>query len=190
MENVMFPKGHAMQIETIMAFLMDKRNQSANVTTTSHHSKDLDCYVKILVGIVWYVRGEFLMHFWNVMSSMILMTLRNIGLKTFGTFQKQRADFKNALQAMFNVDQATAVDMEKYIQLAKFIVCVCVQGLQGITTSFQFSKRQSSVHWSKVYFASIIQLKDFTISQRASMKKDSFPWAKKLLQWYLDEFSR
>ncbi len=58
MQSMMAQKTYEIQLDTIMEFLKDNRNEMANVNVTSTYSEVLDFYVPIMTGILFDISED------------------------------------------------------------------------------------------------------------------------------------
>jgi len=67
MKEVMLQKANALQTDTIMGFVKDKKIPTLNVTCTSTFSETLQCYVPVLVGILFGMSAIHYQRYFNAL---------------------------------------------------------------------------------------------------------------------------
>jgi len=193
METILLEKENVMQSDTIMSYVRDSQLPSANVTITSTYSLILNCYVPILIAILF---GMTAMHY----HQYFLVLFECFKFKDFDEFdckwpgnvcdfsKAERVGFESALCQHFSIPN------DKDLIMSKYYSC-CEVHLEG--SRARVARNHVVVHPSKKSeFDNIdhslldkeISMEDFN-KQVKKLKKE-FPKSKKWIDWYLHECRR
>ncbi len=190
MKEVMLEKANALQTDTIMGFVKDERMPSLNVTCTSTFSEYLECYVPVLVGVLF---GMTATHYQQYFNSLIDCH-KFVDFEDFKAYwpgnicdfsDSERVGFGNSVRDYFRVEDKDDLELSLLFGACE-VHFECSRARVARNHSVVPAQRKAEFdEMVRSLLDPAINKKTFRIRAESIYHRENFPKANKWLQWYL-----